>query len=157
MKTGFQFAEAQLMTVRKEVSSLSHTVEKVSEQVHNNALAILDQREELMIKDQLNQVQFYLLQLDGSLLRARDEKKRTQIQGKIDEAEKMRDDLIEKSNNMASAIRKLVEASPDGLHQAPATPPRLTPRVLPPPPPPTPAQSDMAQLPMPSPTKHQIP
>src|ERR1700683_3641995 len=65
MKTGFQFAEAQLMTVWKEVSSLSHTVEKVSEQVHNNALAILDQREELMIKDQLNQVQFYLLQLDG--------------------------------------------------------------------------------------------
>src|ERR1700722_2848571 len=68
MKMGFQKAENSLNAVRNEVGALANTVGTVSALVHNNTIAIMDQREEQMKRDILGQLELSVIQTDMALM-----------------------------------------------------------------------------------------
>src|ERR1700683_5156587 len=158
MKLGSQHAENSLNAVRNEVGALANTVGTVSALVHNNTMAIMDQREERMKRDILGQLELSIIQTDMAIMRASDPDEKRGLSDKMKTLEARRDSIAEECTSMSSAIGHLIQNPPQAPYASLATsltPPGLIKKVLPPLPPPTPVEPDI-QLPVtpsPSPVK----
>ena len=80
---GFQHTEISLNAVRNEVGALANTVGTVSAMVHNNTLALMDQREERMKRDILGQLELSIIQTDMAVMRASDPEEKRHLSDKI--------------------------------------------------------------------------
>jgi hypothetical protein len=83
MNMGLQHAEISLNAVHKEVGALANTVETVSALVHNNTLALMDQREERMKRDILGQLELSIIQTDMAIMQTSDPEAKQRLSDKI--------------------------------------------------------------------------
>ena len=151
MQMGFQHAEQRLSAVTKKVGMLADSVNTVTTLVHNNTLALLDQREEQMKKDLLGQLELSIVHTDLAIMRTSDPTKQTKLREKLDSLEQKRDAVRDECDKMSSTIGNLLLNSPQVSSTLPltvSTPPGIIRDVLPPP---TPSQAEVPQL-LPTPT-----
>ena len=158
MNMGFQHAEVSLNAVRNKVGALANTVGTVSALVHNNTLALMDQREERMKKDILGQLELSIIQTDMAVMRTSDPDERRRLSEKIKTLEAKHDTVAGECANMSLAIGNLIQNPP----QATPTPlqmPGSLPKAVPPPSLPTPATSNpqLPETPDTSPAKRPVP
>src|SRR5882762_492695 len=149
MHMGFQHAELRLNAVTEKVGMLADSVNTVTALVHNNTLALLDQREERMKKDLLGQLELSIVQTDMALMRTPDPLKQAQLRAKLDSLEQQRDKVSDECNKMSSTISTLLKNppnAPSATIQAPTEPPGLVRNLLLPPPP-TPTRNEKPQTP----------
>ena len=149
MQIGFQHAEQRLNAVTEKVGTLADSVNTVTALVHNNTLALLDQREERMKRDLLGQLELNIVHTDMALIRTSDPTRQAQLRAKLDTLELQRDKIRDECENMSSTVNTLLRNPPDAPHaaiQAPTGPPGLVRNLLPPPPIPT--RNDEPQLPL---------
>jgi hypothetical protein len=122
-------------------------------------MAIMDQREERMKKDILGQLELSINQMDMAIMRASTPDEKRGLTDKLKTLEARRDALADECTNMSSAIGHLIQNPPQTPHAsssaAPATPPGLLQRFLPPPPP-TPVETNMQLPATPSPSPVQL-
>jgi hypothetical protein len=140
MQTGFQHAELRLNAVTEKVGMLADSVNTVTTLVHNNTLALLDQREERMKRDLLGQLELSIVHTDMALMRTTDPTREAQLRAKLDSLEQRRDEVRDECDNMSSTINTLLKNPPNppsATIMAPTEPPGLVRMLLPPPATPT--------------------
>ena len=133
---GFQYAEISLIAVWNKVGVLANTVGTVSAMVHNNTLALMDQREEQMKRDILGQLELSIIRTDMAIMQTSDPEEKRCLSDKIKILEAKRDFVAEECTRISSEITGLIQ---NPAQTAPA--PLLTPsaplgllhKVLPPP------------------------
>src|SRR5882762_272102 len=99
MQMGFQHAEQRLSAVTEKVGMLADSVNTVTALVHNNTLALLDQREERMKKDLLGQLELSIVHTDMALMRTSDPTKQAKLREKLDSLEQKRDSVRDECDN----------------------------------------------------------
>lgn len=108
MQIGFQHAEQRLNAVTEKVGTLADSVNTVTALVHNNTLALLDQREERMKRDLLGQLELNIVHTDMALIRTSDPTRQAQLRAKLDTLELQRDKIRDECENMSSTVNTLL-------------------------------------------------
>src|ERR1700729_79502 len=130
MQMGFQHAELRLSAVTEKVGMLADSVNTVTALVHNNTLALLDQREERMKKDLLGQLELSIVHTDLALMRTSDPTRQAKLREKLDSLEQKRDSVRDECESMSSTIGNLL-LNPPQVSSAPLQSPNRTSRPHP--------------------------
>ena len=88
MHVGFQHAEQRLTIISEKVGVLTESINTVTALIHNNTLALLDQREERLKKDLLGQLDISIVHADMALMRTTDPTKQAQLREKLESLER---------------------------------------------------------------------
>jgi hypothetical protein len=137
MQMGFQHAEQRLTAVTEKVGTLADSVNTVTALVHNNTIALLDQREERMKRDLLGQLELSIVQADMALMRSIDPTRQAQLREKLESLEQQRDKVRDECESMSSTISTLLRNPPNAAPASlltPTEPPGLVCNMIPPPP-----------------------
>jgi hypothetical protein len=139
MNIGFQHAKINLNAVWNEVRVLANMVSTMSALVHNNPLAIIDQREERMKKDILGQLELSIIQTNMTIMRMSDLEEKQHLSDKMMTLKAKYNLVTNECANILLVINHLIHNPPKTTFVSPTpfVPPGLLHRVLPPPPPPT--------------------
>lgn len=151
MQMGFQHAERCWSAVTKKVDMLADSVNTMTTLVHNNTLALLNQREEQVKKDLLGQLELSIVHTDLAIMHTSDPTKQTKLREKLDSLEQKWDAVRDKCDKMSSMIGNLQLNPPQvssTLLLTMSAPPGIICNMLPPP---TPSQAEVPQL-LPTPT-----
>jgi len=113
MQMGFQHMEQRLTAVTEKVGTLADSINTVTVLVHNNTIALLDQREEWMNRDLLGQLELSIVQADMALMRLIDPTRQAQLREKLESLELQWDKVRDECESMSSTISTLLRNPPN--------------------------------------------